>query len=110
MALYIGTILLWLAAVSRTVASVRRPDPARISMTAATICIAIAFTLSREITGAGFDDLLNWPNGAELVQHLFFATATFATLRFILPSSARFTAGSDGTACRRPCASRSAGR
>ena len=67
-------------------------------MTVATICIAIAFTLSREITGAGFDDLLNWPNGAELIQHLFFAIATFATLRFMLPASARFDAGS-----RRDC-------
>lgn len=109
MALYIGTILLWLAAVSRTVASVRRPDPARISMTAATICIAIAFTLSREITGAGFDDLLNWPNGAELIQHLFFATATFATLRFNYLLRLGSLPARTGL-LRRPCASRSAGR
>ena len=81
MALYIGTILLWFAAVSRVLASVRRPDGARISMTVATICIAVAFTLAA--VGGGFDALVNWPNGAELVQHLFFAVATFATLRFM---------------------------
>jgi len=81
MALYFGTILLWLAAVSRVIASIRRPDGARISMTVATICIAIAFTLAA--AGSALDDLLNWPNGTELVQHLFFAVATFATLRFM---------------------------
>ena len=81
MALYIGTILLWFAAVSRVLASVRRPDGARISMTVATICIAVAFTLAA--VGGGFDALVNWPNGAELLQHLFFAVATFATLRFM---------------------------
>src|SRR6478735_5590631 len=82
MALSIGAILLWLAAVSRVIASIRRPDGARISMTVATICIAIAFTLAA-IGGGAIDGLLNWPNGAELVQHLFFAIATFATLRFM---------------------------
>ena len=82
MALSIGAILLWLAAISRVIASIKRPDGARISMTVATICIAIAFTLAA--VGSAFDDLLNWPNGAELIQHLFFAVATFATLRFML--------------------------
>jgi len=83
MAMYVGTILLWLAAVSRVVASIKRPDAARISMTVATICIAICFSLATTVGGARFDDLLNWSNGAELVQHLFFAVATFATLRFM---------------------------
>src|SRR6478609_6267018 len=82
MALYIGTILLWLAAVSRVIASIRRPDGARISMTVATICIAIAFTLAAA-GGTTFDGLLNWPNATELVQHIFFAIATFATPRFM---------------------------
>src|SRR5664279_2491321 len=91
MALYIGTILLWFAAVSRVLASVRRPDGARFSMTVATICIAVAFTLAA--VGGGFDALVNWPNGAELLQHLFFAVATFATLRFMFllrPNLRRF--------------------
>lgn len=82
MALF-GTIVLWLAAISRVVASIRRPDPARISMTVAAVCIAIAFTLTFSIAGVAFDDLVGIPNAAELVQHLFFAVATFATLRFL---------------------------
>ena len=84
MALYIGTIILWLAAANRIVATIRRPDPARMNMTVAAVCIAMAFTVTWAIAGAAFDDLLNWPNGAELVQHLLFAGATFATLRFQL--------------------------
>ena len=79
----LGTIVLWLAAISRVVASIRRPDPARISMTVAAVCIAIAFTLTNSIAGVAFDDLVGMPNASELVQHLFFAVATFATLRFL---------------------------
>jgi hypothetical protein len=55
MALYIGTILLWFAAVSRVLASVRRPDGARISMTVATICIAVALPWQRSAA-----DLMPW--------------------------------------------------
>jgi hypothetical protein len=83
MAVLVGTVVLWLAAISRVVASIRRPDPARISMTVAAVCIAIAFTLTVSIAGAAFDDLVGWPNAGELVQHLFFAVATYATLRFL---------------------------
>ena len=79
----LGTIVLWLAAISRVVASIRRPDPARISMTVAAVCIAVAFTLIGSIAGVAFDELVGLPNVAELVQHLFFAVATFATLRFL---------------------------
>ena len=79
----LGTIVLWLAAISRVVASIRRPDPARISMTIAAVCIAVAFTLIGSIAGVTFDNLVGLPNMAELVQHLFFAVATFATLRFL---------------------------
>ena len=59
MAMYVGTILLWLAAASRVVASIKRPDAARISMTVATICIAISFSLASTVGGARFDALLN---------------------------------------------------
>ena len=52
-------------------------------MTAAAVCIAVAFTLSVSMAGGDFDQLLGIPNAAELVQHLFFAVATFATLRFL---------------------------
>ncbi len=79
----LGTVVLWLAAISRVVSSIRRPDPARISMTVAAVCIAVAFTLIGSVAGVAFDDLVDWPNAAELVQHLFFAVATFATLRFL---------------------------
>lgn len=83
MALLIGTVVLWLAAISRVIASIRRPDPARIIGTVGAVCIAVAFTLSAAIAGTAFDEILSWPNGAELVQHLFLAVATFATLRFL---------------------------
>src|SRR6478752_7195689 len=107
MAMYVGTILLWLAAASRVVASIKRPDAARISMTVATICIAISFSLASTVGGARFDALLNWPNGAELVQHLFFAVATFATLRFMfllrLGSMQRRAAMLQGIVCITVC-------
>ena len=83
MAMYVGTLLLWLAAINRVAASIRRPDVARTSMAVSAVCIAISFSLASTVGGAGFDALLNWPNGAELVQHLFFAIGTFATLRFM---------------------------
>lgn len=83
MAMLVGTVVLWLAAISRVVASIRRPDPARISMTVGAVCIAIAFTLTVSVAGVAFDELVGWPNAAELVQHLVFAVATFATLRFL---------------------------
>lgn len=83
MALLLGTIVLWLAALSRVIASIRRPDSARISMTVAAVCIALAFTTSYQLTGRSIDAVLHWPYSAELIQHLLFAAAVYATLRFL---------------------------
>ena len=81
MAILIATVVLWVAAATRVVVTIRRPDPARISMTSAAVCVALAFSMS--IAGNWFDTALGWPNGAELTQHLLFAGATFLTLLFL---------------------------
>ena len=70
-------------------------------MTIAVVCGAGAFTLIGSIAGVTFDNLVGWPNRSELVQHLFFAVATFATLRFLHCCAwARYPAGP--TFCRAP--------
>jgi hypothetical protein len=84
MALLIGTIILWIAGISRVVTSIRRPDPARISMTIATVCIAAALTLTPSLTGAAINDLLGLPEAAELIQHLLLTVAAYATLRLLM--------------------------
>ena len=77
----IAAAILWAATGVRIYSTIRRPDTGRILMTAAAVCVACAFTLAPlRVT---FDEMLGWPNGAELVQHLLFATAGLLTLLFL---------------------------
>ncbi len=81
MGLAIGAGFLWVATIIRLVATVKRPDPARITMTTAAVCVSLAFTVGA--LGASFDETLHWPNGAELVSHLLFTTGAYFTLLFL---------------------------
>ena len=102
--LLVGTIVLWLAAISRVVASIRRPDPARISMTVAAVCIAVAFTLigfhrrgRLRRPSWEFRTRRNWSSTCSSrwrhSRHCGFCTCC---------GSARYPAGP--TFCRSPCA------
>ena len=82
MAAYLATAVLWIAAATRVYATIRRPDPGRVSLTAGALCVALAFTVLA--TASVFDAQFDWPNGAEIVQHLLFAAAAYATLVFLL--------------------------
>ena len=81
MGLFFATLVLWLAAITRVVVTIRRPDPARITMTSAAVCVALAFTMT--LAASWFDAAFGWPNGAELIQHLLFSAAAFLTLLFL---------------------------
>jgi len=84
MLFWAATAVLWLAASARLIIALRRPDRARVSLAVAVVFIALGITLSPTVGGDSFDALLRWPYGSELVQHLLFVMATFATLQFLL--------------------------
>jgi hypothetical protein len=77
-----ATVVMWMAALSRVVLSIRRPDPARISLTIALLFVASGLALHPGVLGGTFDLALHWPYGSELVQHLLWAAAVYFTLRF----------------------------
>jgi hypothetical protein len=77
----VATVVLWIAAATRIIVTIRRPDPARICMTLGAVCVASAFTLA--VSANWFDAAVNWPNGAELLQHLLFAAAAYLILLFM---------------------------
>ena len=79
-----ATIVLWVAGLSRVVLSIRRPDPARISLTIALVFVAAGLTLHPRVLGDAFDEALSWPYGSELIQHLLWAIAVYFTLRFLM--------------------------
>lgn len=79
-----ATIALWVAALSRIVLSIRRPDPARISLTIALVFVAAGLTLHPRVLGDQFDEALDWPYGSELIQHLVWAVGVYFTLRFLM--------------------------
>lgn len=81
MGLAIAAVVLWVATISRLVVTVKRPDPARICMTAAAVCVSLAFTLGA--VAPAFDSVLDWANGAEFVSHLLFAAAAYFALLFL---------------------------
>lgn len=81
MGLAIAAAVLWLATIIRLVVTIRRPDAARVTMTAAAVCVSLAFTIG--VVATWFDATLNWPNGAEFASHLLFVTGAFFTLLFL---------------------------
>jgi len=81
MGLAIAAGVLWVATIIRLIATVKRPDAARITMTAAAVCVSLAFTFGA--VAPFFDAGLNWPNGADLASHLLFATGAYFTLLFL---------------------------
>lgn len=81
MGLAFAAVVLWVATIIRLVVTVKRPDPARITMTTAAVCVSSAFTLG--FFAPVFDSTLDWPNGAELASHLLFACGAFFTLLFL---------------------------
>ena len=81
MGLVIAAAVLWVATIIRLVVTIRRPDPARVTMTTAAVCVSLAFTLSA--LAPTFDSVFGWPNGAELVSHLLFAAGAYFALLFL---------------------------
>ena len=81
MGLVIAAVVLWVATIIRLVVTIRRPDPARVTMTTAAVCVSLAFTLSA--LAPTFDSVFGWPNGAELVSHLLFAAGAYFALLFL---------------------------
>jgi hypothetical protein len=79
-----ATVVLWMAALSRVVPSIRRPDPARISLTIALVFVSAGVTLHPGVLGGSFDQTFHWPYGSELMQHLFWAVGVYFTLRFLM--------------------------
>ena len=77
----VATVVLWIAAMTRILVTIRRPDPARICMTLGAVCVALAFTLA--IAPDWFDGITNWPNGTELIEHLLFAAAAYVIFLFM---------------------------
>ena len=81
MGLAIAAGVLWVATIIRLVVTVKRPDTARITMTAAAVCVSLAFTLGA--VAPTFDSIVVWPNGAELISHLLFVAGAYLTLLFL---------------------------
>lgn len=79
-----ATVVLWMAALSRVFLSIRRPDPARVSLTIALVFVAAGLTLHPRVLGDAFDEVLRWPYGSELIQHLLWAVGVYFTLRFLM--------------------------
>jgi hypothetical protein len=81
MGLAVAAVVLWVATIIRLVVTIKRPDPTRILMVLAAVCVSMAFSVGA--VAPTFDSALDWPNGAELVSHLLFAAGAYFTLLFL---------------------------